>query len=154
MTSKAPLFTVRSATAADVLALSDLEHEARLEITTFRGHESLLQANVLIFPNWAKQISSESVLVFVAESSGQIVGYAKGDIIVESSSCVVNHIYVDPMARQIGIGAGLITEIARIAKSRGCTTLDALALPGDRKMKNLYERVGMPARLLVASKTL
>jgi GNAT superfamily N-acetyltransferase len=58
------------------------------------------------------------------------------------------------MARQIGIGAGLITEIARLAKSRGCKTLDALALPGDRKMKNLYERVGMPARLLVASKTL
>jgi arginine/ornithine N-succinyltransferase beta subunit len=82
VTSKAPLFAVRSATAADVQALSDLEHEARLEITTFRGHESLLQANVLIFPNWAKQISSESVLVFVAESSGQIVGYAKGDIIV------------------------------------------------------------------------
>jgi ribosomal protein S18 acetylase RimI-like enzyme len=154
VTSKAPLFTVRSASASDVQALSDLEHEARLEITTFRGHESLLQENVLISPNWAKQISSESVLVFVAESSGQIVGYAKGDISVESSSCVVNHIYVDPMARQIGIGAGLITEIARIAKSRGCTTLDALALPGDRKMKNLYERVGMPARLLVASKTL
>jgi hypothetical protein len=32
--------------------------------------------------------------------------------------------------------------------------LDGLALPGDRKMKNLYERVGMPARLLIASKTL
>ena len=154
MTSKAPLFTVRSATVADVQALSDLEIEARLEITSFRGHESLLNANELISPNWISVISDHSKLVLVAESSGQIVGYSKGDINLESGICVVNHIYVDPMARQIGIGAGLITEIARLAKSRGCKTLDALALPGDRKMKNLYERVGMPARLLVASKTL
>jgi GNAT superfamily N-acetyltransferase len=154
VTSKAPLFTVRSATDADVQSLSDLEIEARLEIASFRGHESLLNANELISPNWVSVISDHSKLVLVAESSGQVVGYAKGDINLESGSCVVNHIYVDPMARQIGIGAGLITEIARLAKIRGCKTLDALALPGDRKMKNLYERVGMPARLLVASKTL
>jgi GNAT superfamily N-acetyltransferase len=90
----------------------------------------------------------------VAETSGHIVGYAKGDISINDASCVVNHIYVVQMARQLGIGAGLITEIARLAKSQGCKALDALALPGDRKMKNLYERVGMPARLLIASKTL
>ena len=154
MTSKVPLFTVRSATAADAFALSGLEIEARLEIASFRGHESLLEANPLIDPNWASTVSSSSCHVLVAETSGQIVGYAKGDIDVKGMSCTVSHIYVDQMARQIGIGAGLITELARIAKSRGCKTLDALALPGDRKMKNLYERVGMPARLLIASKTL
>jgi GNAT superfamily N-acetyltransferase len=154
VTSKVPLFTVRSATAADAFALSGLEIEARLEIASFRGHESLLAANPLIDPNWVPTVSSSSCHVLVAETSGQIVGYAKGDINVEGMSCTVSHIYVDQMARQIGIGAGLITELARIAKSRGCKTLDGLALPGDRKMKNLYERVGMPARLLIASKTL
>lgn len=154
MTSKVPLFTVRSATVADTSALVDLEIQARIEIASFRGHESLLKANELIGTNWASTTSSNFSLVLVAESSGQVVGYAKGDINSENECCVVNHIYVDPRGRQIGIGAGLISEIARIAKSRGCTTLDALALPGDRKMKNLYERVGMPARLLIASKNL
>ena len=154
MTSKAPLFTVRSATADDASALSSLEIEAREEIVSFRGHESLLTANAVIHPNWASTISSSSCLVLVAETSGQVVGYAKGDISVEGVSCIVSHIYVVQMARQLGIGAGLITEIARVAKNQGCKTLDALALPGDRKMKNLYERVGMPARLLIASKTL
>ena len=154
MTSKVPLFTVRSATADDASALGGLEIEARQEIISFRGHESLLAANALIDPNWASTVSNRSCLVLVAETSGQIVGYAKGDISVEGMSCTVSHIYVDQMARQIGIGAGLISEIARIAKSQGCKTLDALALPGDRKMKNLYERVGMPARLLIASKSL
>ena len=154
MLSNVPLFTVRSATADDAAALSALEIEARQEISSFRGHESLLTANPLIDPNCALTVASRSCLVLVAESSGQIVGYAKGDISVEGASCIVNHIYVDQLARQIGIGAGLISEIASIAKSQGCRTLDALALPGDRKMKNLYERVGMPARLLIASKTL
>ena len=154
MTSKSPLFTVRSATAADATALSDLEHEARLEIIACRGHEILLNEIELIDSLWVATVTNNSNLVLVAETSGQVVGFAKGDIGAVNSSCVVSHIYVDQMARQIGIGAGLIAEIARIAKSRGCATLDALALPGDRKMKNLYERVGMPARLLIASKTL
>ncbi len=154
MTSRAPLFTVRSATVADAAALNDLEREARLEITAFRGHELLLSEIPVIGTLWNMTVGNITSLVFVAEASGQIVGYAKADISVASTSCIVSHIYVDQMARQIGIGAGLISEIARIAKIRGCTTLDALALPGDRKMKNLYERVGMPARLLIASKTL
>ena len=83
-----------------------------------------------------------------------IVGYAKGDIDVKGTICTVGHVFVDPQARQLGIGAGLVGEIARVAKSKGCQTLDAVALPGDRKMKNLYERIGMPARLLIASKNL
>ena len=148
------MFTVRSATVADAAALNDLEREARLEVTAFRGHEMLLSEIPVIGTLWNMTVGNITSLVFVAEASGQIVGYAKADISVVSTSCVVSHIYVDQMARQIGIGAGLISEIARIAKIRGCTTLDALALPGDRKMKNLYERVGMPARLLIASKTL
>jgi GNAT superfamily N-acetyltransferase len=152
--SRVPLFTVRSASASDAVVLSTLESEARQEITSFRGHESLLAAHALIDTNWASTVASSSCLVLVSEVSGQIVGYAKGDISVEGTTCIINHIYVDQMARQIGIGAGLIAEFARIAKSRGCITLDALALPGDRKMKNLYERVGMPARLLIASKNL
>jgi GNAT superfamily N-acetyltransferase len=154
VTSKVPLFAVRSATVADAVALNDLEREARLEITAFRGHEILLSEVEVVGALWGSTIGNNTSLVIVAETSGQIVGYAKGDISVVRAKCVVSHIYVDQMARQIGIGAGLIAEIARIAKSRGCTTLDALALPGDRKMKNLYERVGMPARLLIASKTL
>ena len=154
MTSTVPLFAVRSATVADAVALSDLEREARIEITAFRGHEMLLSEIESIGALWGSTVGNTLSLVLVAETSGQIVGYAKGDISATSTSCVVSHIYVDQMARQIGIGAGLIAELARVAKSRGCTTLDALALPGDRKMKNLYERVGMPARLLIASKTL
>jgi len=149
-----PLFTVRSASEEDVMAIVELAKEARSEIAQFRGHEHLLEVWTLTDQQWATAITSNKNIVLVALSSMSIVGYAKGDIDDKGAICLVSHVFVDPQARQLGIGAGLVGETARFAKSKGCQTLDAVALPGDRKMKNLYERIGMPARLLIASKTL
>ena len=149
-----PLFTVRSASEEDVMAIVELAKEARSEIAQFRGHEHLLEVWTLTDQQWATAITSNKNIVLVALSSMSIVAYAKGDIDDKGAICLVSHVFVDPQARQLGIGAGLVGETARFAKSKGCQTLDAVALPGDRKMKNLYERIGMPARLLIASKTL
>ena len=132
----------------------DLAAEARIEIAQFRGHEHLVDASAVTEQQWAITITSSKSIVLVALSSMSIVGYAKGDIDDKGTICTVSHVFVDPQARQLGIGAGLVGEIARVAKLKGCKTLDAVALPGDRKMKNLYERIGMPARLLIASKSL
>ena len=149
-----PLFTVRSASEDDVMAIVDLANEARMEIAQFRGHDQLLEVSSSTEQQWSTTITSSKNIVLVALRSLSIVGYAKGDIDAKGTICMVSHVFVDPQARQLGIGAGLIGEIARVAKAKGCQTLDAVALPGDRKMKNLYERIGMPARLLIASKTL
>ena len=154
MTRISPLFTVRSASEQDVPAIVDLAKEARSEIAQFRGHEHLLEDSTSTEQQWATAIASDTNVVLVALSSMSTVGYAKGDIDDKGAICLVSHVFVDPQARQLGIGAGLVGEIARVAKAKGCQTLDAVALPGDRKMKNLYERIGMPARLLIASKNL
>ncbi len=154
MTRISPLFTVRSASENDVIAIVELATEAQTEIAQFRGHEQLLEVWTLTDQQWATAVTSDKSVVLVAVNSMSIVGYAKGDINVKGTICTVGHVFVDPQARQLGIGAGLVGEIARIAKVKGCQTLDAVALPGDRKMKNLYERIGMPARLLIASKNL
>ena len=154
MTHSPPLFTVRGASEADVTAIMELAAEARIEIAQFRGHEHLVDASAVTEQQWAITITSSKSIVLVALSSMSIVGYAKGDIDDKGTICTVSHVFVDPQARQLGIGAGLVGEIARVAKDKGCKTLDAVALPGDRKMKNLYERIGMPARLLIASKSL
>ena len=53
------------------------------------------------------------------------------------------------------IGSMSIIKGARnTASSRGCSRIDALALPGDRDTKNLFERNGLTARLIVASSPL
>ena len=40
------------------------------------------------------------------------------------------------------------------AREQELTALDALALPGDRETKNLYERSGLVARLITVTKKL
>ncbi len=154
MTSNSPLFTVRSARGDDAMAIAELEREAQIEIAQFRGHERLLEVSQIGEKQWPAILATRNSIVMVAVSTEIVVAYAKADFDATGTHCTVTQIFVDRHARQLGIGATLVNEIARLAKANGCTTLDAVALPGDRKMKNLYERIGMPARLLIASKDL
>lgn len=63
-------------------------------------------------------------------------------------------VFVEPEARDIGIGEALIDAAADWARAAGCRGLDGLALPGDRHVKNLYERSGMTARELTVYRDL
>jgi len=89
---------------------------------------------------------------FVVVSSGEICGYAQMEFV--DSVAMVRRVYVHLTARDLGAGATLIDELRNHAKLRGCTRIDAYALPGDRLTKNLFERAGMKARLLIASSEL
>ena len=65
----------------------------------------------------------------------------------------ITFVFVEP-ERHIGIGEALIDAAATWARATGCTGLDGLALPGDRHVKNLYERSGMTARELTTFREL
>jgi len=145
---------VRKAVEADALALQLLELEARDEVQHFRGHLALLGESIQVADSWSKIVASIQHSVLVAEVAHQVVAYICAEIDLTRAVCSVTQIFVDPQARQLGIGAHLVGKTANIARDCGCTRLDACALPGDRKMKNLFERVGMPARLIVVSTTL
>jgi len=145
---------VRKAVEADALALQLLELEARDEVQHFRGHLALLGESIQVADRWSEIVASIQHSVLVAEVAQQVVAYICAEIDLTRAVCSVTQIFVDPQARQLGIGAHLVGKTANIARDCGCTRLDACALPGDRKMKNLFERVGMPARLIVVSTTL
>ncbi len=145
---------MRKAVEADASSLQLLEQEGRQEVQQFRGHQALLSELPNGSDRWSQTISSSEHSVLVAEVAQQVVAYICAEFNKASLVCSVTQIFVDPQARQLGIGARLVGETAVIARGYGCTRLDANALPGDRKMKNLLERVGMPARLIVASTTL
>ena len=148
----AALFSVRSATSEDASALAALEQLCVHEAHSFRGSSQLLSAAPLI----GLELDSFQVdghhIVFVIESSGEICGFAQMEI--SESIAMVRRVYVSPMARDLGAGATLIDELRAYARSQGCTRIDAYALPGDRLTKNLFERAGMKARLLIASSDL
>ena len=91
-------------------------------------------------------------MVFVIESSGEICGFAQMEI--SETVAMIRRVFVSPNARELGAGATLIDELRLRAKLQGCTRIDAYALPGDRLTKNLFERAGMKARLLIASSDL
>ena len=56
--------------------------------------------------------------------------------------------YVEPAARQVGVGTSLLAGMVGWLAEVGCTDVEAPALPGDRTSKQLLEAAGFKARLL------
>lgn len=80
--------------------------------------------------------------------------------IVGSCSCsydddvaFVSHIFVEPDARGIGVGDSLLRELLAKARTTSSRVL-AHALPGDRDLKNLFERQGMTAQTIIVGRSL
>ncbi len=63
-------------------------------------------------------------------------------------------LWVDASFRELGVGAALVELISCWARDNGAQHLDAYALPGNRKAKNLLETAGFSARLIVMSRRL
>jgi GNAT superfamily N-acetyltransferase len=81
---------------------------------------------------------------------GLVVGLAAAT--VRAGPPIVGRIeccYVEPAARGVGVGASLVTALIGWFTDTGCSGVDALALPGDREMKQLLETAGFKTRLLV-----
>lgn len=66
----------------------------------------------------------------------------------------VSRVYVEEGAREVGLGDLLMKTILSMATEAGATRVMGQALPGDRPMKNLFERHGMVAQTIVVSKSL
>jgi GNAT superfamily N-acetyltransferase len=57
---------------------------------------------------------------------------------------IIEALYVVPARRRQGVARSMVSALMALP----CAPIDALALPGDRAMKSLYESVGWKARLL------
>lgn len=82
------------------------------------------------------------------------------DVVVGSCTCstmnndaFVSHVYVDPDARSVGVGDALLQEVLQRATSAS-GMIKAVALPGDREMKNLFERHGLTAQTIIVGRKL
>ena len=148
----ANLFAVRKAQSLDGSAVSALEQQCFRESQGFRGSTQLLTEASFIGSDFDKVLGNTGRLVLVVESSGNLCGFA--DMEISDSVAMVRRIYISEAARELGAGAMLIDELRIHAKASGCNRIDAYALPGDRLTKNLFERAGMKARLLIASSDL
>lgn len=95
----------------------------------------------------------EERLAMVAEFGssviGSLVGHRRGD-----REWSIDHVYVIEDCRSVGAGDALVEGALAWLRSRGVVWVSARALPGDREMKNLWERHGMTARVIEVGRTL
>ena len=143
---------VRQGSINDTDVLRILESEARLSLVEFRGGDRLSVEVPMIGPKWGLELENRTLHVLVGGLGESVMGYLVARI--KDQIVVIEQVFVTHDARALGVGDALVSAIMFWAKSNNFEALDALALPGDRETKNLYERSGLVARLITVTKTL
>ena len=141
--TQALTFTIREALAADESVIGELDELARTEGTRHRGASHLHDSLGGFGERWSAR---ETTLRYtVASIHAEVVGFTTVRL---GERPVLEQVFVHASARGLGVGAALLRDAVH---RYGADHLDALSLPGDRLTKNLYERAGLKARLIVAS---
>jgi GNAT superfamily N-acetyltransferase len=142
---------VRRATADDLDECAALLSRARDELAGKRGAEQLLSVARADVAEWWD--AGPDRVLLVGEFEDATVGFAAGRV-GERRVGTVDCCYVVPEARRVGVGGALMAHLMQWFGDAGCSEVDAVALPGDRETKQLYESAGFTARLLILHRRL
>jgi ribosomal protein S18 acetylase RimI-like enzyme len=145
---------VHAATAADEPELARLAGLALHELAASRGgavwarREGAWLSGVATSPTAA---ASGEVDTLVGTLDGVVVGAAALELepLGQARLAVLRGIYVEPEARELGVGERLMEEVIRRAAAAGCEGVDSFVLPGNREAKNFFEAHGLVARGIV-----
>jgi len=150
----------RPAGPGDVEVLTGLTARARDHLGTVRGGEALLGAlragpDPVSFAG-SDAHPSDAHMVWCAVIDDVVVGYCSATIERDHEDMVVlvREVWVEPDAREVGAGEALVSAAMAWAIAEEATAIDAWALPGARELKNLFERLGLTARLLTVRRSL
>ncbi len=151
--------SVRRAESADLGRCRELVAEAVAAAEDQRGAALLFAgatpaelASTLV-ERWSAD-DAASVVLGVFE--GVTVGLAAGSVARSGPRTIgrIECFYVEPEARAVGVGQSMVESLLEFFASRGCSDVDAMALPGDRSSKQLLESAGFKARLLILHRSL
>jgi GNAT superfamily N-acetyltransferase len=152
--------SARPATAADVGRLAELAEQAIAELTPTKGGDIWARREARRAPydeSFITDLADDDRLVLVGEIQGAVIGYAVVHVEPlrdDGSLGIINDIYVEPDARDVGVGECLMDAIVAWCSARGCVGIDGLALPGNRATKNFFETFGLVARAIVVHRRL
>jgi GNAT superfamily N-acetyltransferase len=102
-------------------------------------------------------LDAPAAIVVVGTIDDVVLGFAHavGETLPDGSElAVLGGLYVDPGAREVGVGEAMMDLVLGWCGERGATGIDAVALPGDRATKNFFERFGLTARAIVVHRSL
>lgn len=97
-------------------------------------------------------LDDDDAIVLVGSIDDVIIGFATGrtEAVADGSQLgVIADLYVEPEAREVGVGEAMMELLVPWFQGRGCRGVDAMALPGVRATKNFFEMSGFTARLIV-----
>jgi len=150
----------RPATAEDLPRIAELAELVRHELVPMKGGALWSAREALAEPfedTYGALIDHDDALVVVGTVDETVVGF--GVVTLErlrtgETLGVISDLFVEPGARAVGVGEAMADDLVAFCATRGCTGIDALALPGHRTAKNFFEGSGFTARALVMHRAL
>ena len=145
----------RRAETGDRPALVEMDAEARASLVVQRGGPLRLLRELPAFDDG--MLARDDAIVVVGVIDDVIVGFAHavGERLPDGEElAVLGGLYVDPGARDVGVGEAMMDLVLAWCGDRGTSGIDAVALPGDRATKNFFERFGLTARAIVVHRSL
>jgi len=150
----------RPATAEDLPRIAELAELVRHELVPMKGGALWSAREAVAEPfedTYGALIDHDDALVVVGTVDETVVGF--GVVTLErlrtgETLGVISDLFVEPGARAVGVGEAMADDLVAFCAARGCTGIDALALPGHRTAKNFFEGSGFTARALVMHRAL
>lgn len=152
--------SAHGASNADLPAVAQLLSDGSAVVADERGGAMFLNREMLA-PPFEEQLSGmladPDALVAVGAVDDVVMGCALVKVETLRDGTVLarlEHLWVEPGAREVGLGGELMHLAKQWAKAAGATRLDANALPGNREAKSFLETAGFSARLIVMHRKL
>ena len=150
----------RPASADDILRVVELAELMRAELAVMRGGALWLEREAWPEPledAYDTLLARDDALLLVGTYDDAVIGFAA--VVVERLRSgarlgVITDLYVEPAAREVGVGEVLADALVEHCRAAGCLGVDAAALPGHRAAKNFFEAHGFTARALVMHRRL
>lgn len=141
---------IRSLDGGDLQLIAPLRSDARSAVSSERGGAALLADLASSDDDSGSDVAWCATLDDVP--IGHLVARVAG--VGDARVVTIRELWVDPEARGIGAGEGLVSAALAWALAEEAMAIDAYALPGSRETKNLFERLGLTARLLTVRRSL
>jgi len=151
---------IRPATKDDLSEVAALARAAVAELSGTKGGRVWARREGRVEPVEASlgdAIEDGAVETLVGTIDDVIVGYAVARVqeLPDGGRLArLTDIYVQPEAREVGIGELLLDTVLAWAAEGGCFGVDSIVLPGNRETKNFFESAGMVARAIIVHRAL
>ena len=134
----------RTAGASDRERIDELRAELFAELTAYRGGDLWVRER-------ASAARADESATYVGTIDEFVVGYGIVQVVELRDGArlgSVTELYVEPDAREVGVGETLVNALLAWCREHDCIGVDATALPGHRAAKNFFEEQGFVSRSL------